>query len=245
MLRRLPVQLVLLTALVLVEYAVAADQPDLPNSRGDDRVIAIDVLLEPDATMVAKARAANAKLRGDYPRGYTLGGEQVAHITLVHRYVRKMDLPAIEKAVSKFAAAAKPLNWQLTATGFEYAIWSGVAITSIRVAPTVELSRLQEQIVKAVQPLAVTGGTIAAFSTSKELPKIEKEIVKYVEHFVPNSSGKKYNPHVTVGVAHEDFVKQLKAEPFAEFSFKPRGVAIYQLGGFGTAQKKLWEWKPK
>jgi 2'-5' RNA ligase superfamily len=242
MLRPLSISSILL--IVLAAPATAADEQDLTNRSGGDRVIAIDVLLEPDATMVAKATAANARLRGDYPRGYKLDSEQVAHITLVHRYVRKKDMPAIEKAVSKVAAAAKPLDWQLTATGYEYAIWSGVAITSIRVAPTAALSRLQEQIVKAVQPFAVTGGTTAAFSTSKELPTVEQEIVKYVEQFVPNSSGKKYNPHVTVGVAREDFVKQLKAEPFAKFSFKPRVVAIYQLGGFGTAQKKLWEWKP-
>jgi hypothetical protein len=69
--------------------------------------------------------------------------------------------------------------------------------------------------------------------------------VNYVEKFVPNSSGKKYNPHVTIGVAHEDFVKRLKAEPFETFSFKPAAVAIYQLGNFGTAQKKLWEWHAK
>jgi hypothetical protein len=40
-------------------------------------------------------------------------------------------------------------------------------------------------------------------------------------------------------------VKQLTLEPFEKFSFKPAGVAIYQLGNFGTAQKKLWEWNSK
>ena len=72
-----------------------------------------------------------------------------------------------------------------------------------------------------------------------ELPKIDGEIVSYVERFARNSSGENYNPHVTVGVAHEDFVKQLKAEPFERFSFEPAGVAIYQFGNFGTAQKEV------
>ncbi len=163
----------------------------------------------------------------------------------MHRYVRERDLPAIETAVSNVLATTKPLNWQLTATGYEYAIWGGIAITSIGVAPTPELSRLQKSIVEAVEPFAVTGGTTAAFSTCKELPKIENEIVNYVEKFVTNFSGKKYNPHVTIGVAREDFVKRLKTEPFDKFSFKPAGVAIYQLGSFGTAQKKLWEWNSR
>jgi hypothetical protein len=103
----------------------------------------------------------------------------------------------------------------------------------------------EENIAKAVNHEAVANGTAAAFSTTRELPKIDKEIIDYVKNFSANSTGAKYNPHVTIGVALEDFVKQLKAEPFEKFSFKPSGVAIYQLGNFGTAQRKLWEWHPK
>ncbi|HTQ96716.1 MAG TPA: HAD family hydrolase, partial [Candidatus Acidoferrum sp.] len=61
----------------------------------------------------------------------------------------------------------------------------------------------------------------------------------------PKSSGEHYFPHVTLGVAHEEFVKQLKAAPFDAFTFGARGVAIYQLGNFGTASKKLWEYQEK
>jgi len=35
----------------------------------------------------------------------------------------------------------------------------------------------------------------------------------------------------------------MKAEPFEGFTFKVNGVAIYQLGNFGTASKKLWEYQ--
>ena len=50
-----------------------------------------------------------------------------------------------------------------------------------------------------------------------------------------------YVPHVTVGIANEDFVKRIKAEPYEPFTFKADGVAIYQLGNFGTAAKMLWQ----
>ena len=226
----------------LVALSALAEEPK-SDQRDGERVLAIDVLLLPDAKMEAAANDVNAKLRENYPAGYILGPDQAAHITLVHRYVREKDLPAIEKAVAKVAAADKPLEWTLTATRLENGIWAGVAITTIAVTPTRALSRLQLAVVKAVEPFAVTGGTAAAFSKSKELPKIDREIVDYVENFVRNSSGAKFNPHVTVGVAHEDFVKKLEAAPFESFTFRPSGVAIYQLGNFGTAQKKLWEWK--
>jgi hypothetical protein len=35
------------------------------------------------------------------------------------------------------------------------------------------------------------------------------------------------------------------AEPFDAFTFSPVGAAVYQLGPFGTAAKKLKEWNLK
>jgi hypothetical protein len=195
--------------------------------------------------MLKHAKAANAVLRENYPQGYTLGGDQTAHITLVHRYVHEKDLPAIERAVAKISAQAKPLRWNLTANGYRHGVWSGLAITNIAIERTSDLDHYQSQIVDAVQPFAAKNGTADAFSTTHELPTIEHEIVDYVENFVPKSSGDRYQPHVTVGVAQEDFVKKLEEKPFETFTFKPAGTAIYQLGNFGTAQKKLWQWEVK
>ncbi len=217
----------------------AADKP------GTDRVLAIDVVLLPDAKMLAAAKEANAKLRSNYPKGYTLGAEQAAHISLLHCYVREKDLPKVEAAVTKVAEKERPLDQELMATGYGSGMWDGLAITFIDNEKSPELMRLGEEIVKAVGPYTVKTGTKEAFHKSRELPTIEDKIVTYVEKFTTNSAGKNYNPHVTVGVAHEDFVKQLKAEPFEKFPFKASRVAIYQLGSFGTAQKKLWQWPAK
>jgi 2'-5' RNA ligase len=225
------------TALSTVEA-----RSDERSSSKSDRILAIDVLLTPDATMNMKAESANARLRENYPKCYTLGKDQIAHITLVHGYVRESDLPRLEDEVSKLAEAAQPLKWELTANEFTYAIWAGVAITTIGIERTRELDAFQENIAKAVGRYVVADGTAAAFNTNRELPKIDKEIIDYVKNFARNSSGPKYHPHVTIGVAHEDFVKRMKAEPFQKFTFKPAALAIYQLGNFGTAQKKLWQW---
>jgi hypothetical protein len=233
-------------ALTCQTYCLA--EPGSPSGaveRGDNRILAVDVLLLPDQTLVQKAEALNARLRENYPKGYTLGSEQVPHITLVHRYVREKDLPAIQQALTKLLSKIQPLEWQLTADGYTSALWSGLGLTTIHITPTPELMQLQEDVVAAVKPFHVSGGTAAAFSTTRELPKIDPEIIDYVDHFVPRSSGKSYSPHVTVGAAHEDFVKRITSEPFEKFSFKPAGIAIYQLGNFGTAQKKLWEWNGK
>ena len=66
-----------------------------------DRVIAIDVLLLPDTTMVEHAKEANAQLLANYPKGYTLGSEQTATSrwsidTSTKKTCRKSNLPSRE-----------------------------------------------------------------------------------------------------------------------------------------------------
>jgi hypothetical protein len=46
---------------------------------------------------------------------------------------------------------------------------------------------------------------------------------------------------VTCGIGNRDFVDALKAEPFEPISCQPIGVSIYQIGDYGTAQTKLYD----
>ena len=55
-------------------------------------ITAIDILLEPDATMIQHAQADNARLLKNFPKGYTLGGEHAPHISVLQRYVNTADL---------------------------------------------------------------------------------------------------------------------------------------------------------
>lgn len=100
--------------------------------------------------------------------------------------------------------------------------------------------QLHERITEAVGPFAVSGGTGAAFASATASSEINPETIAYVETYVPKASGANYAPHVTVGVGPEAFVEELKAEGLSPFSFGARGVAIYHLGNFGTAQTRLW-----
>jgi hypothetical protein len=46
-------------------------------------VTAIDIALEPDATMVQHAMAANARLLKDFPNGFTLDATHHPHISML------------------------------------------------------------------------------------------------------------------------------------------------------------------
>jgi phosphoserine phosphatase len=223
----------LLSAAAVVPVG-AQGQPAAPAG---DALIAIDVLLEPDQAMVATANAINARLRGDYPQGYSLDETHAPHVTLIQRFVRVKDVEAVTAAIGNVLAVERPTDLQLQATGLVFVPSAGVAVTLIAVERTPALARLHQKVADAIAPFAATGGTEAAFI---DTPK-GADIVAYVETFVPKASGANYMPHITAGVATEAFVTRMKAEPFAPVAFRPAGVAIYQLGNFGTASKKLWQ----
>ena len=56
--------------------------------------IAIDVLLEPDATMVAEAQAMNTRLLALFPKGFALDATHRPHITLIQCFVASASLAA-------------------------------------------------------------------------------------------------------------------------------------------------------
>ena len=120
-------------------------------------VIAIDIALEPDATMVEHAMAANARLLKSFPKGFAL----------------------------------------------------------------------------------VKTGTPAAFFSDEDGRDIQKSLIDYVASFVTIAAGKRFNPHVTIGVGTETYLNKMLAEPFASFTFSATGASVYQLGSFGTARKEL------
>ena len=61
-------------------------------------VTAIDILLEPDATMLQHSEANNARLLKVYPKGFALDAAHRPHITMVQCYVRTADLDQVYDA---------------------------------------------------------------------------------------------------------------------------------------------------
>jgi len=221
-----------------------AEQP--PKSDEPNTVTAIDILLEPDATMIKKAEAANERLLKVFPKGFALGKTHQPHISCLQRFVKTADLDKVYEAVGKVLAEEKPTAWKLKAYKYYYIPWKDIGLAGIVIEPTDDLIRYQQKLIDAVAPFTEKTGTAAAFVTTKEDPDINQPTIDYVTNFVPNGTGKKFNPHVTIGIASQDFLKKLLDEKFESFTFSPVGASVYHLGNFGTARKKLkgWELKP-
>jgi hypothetical protein len=208
-------------------------------------VTAIDILLEPDATMLQHAEAVNARLLKVYPKGFAIDSTHRPHITMVQRFVRTADLDKVYAAAGQVLVRANVTAMKLDAFKYYYIPSKDIGLSGIVAKPTPELLKLQTDLIDAVTPFTVETGTSAAFVTAPDDPVIDPLLIKYVSAFVPKASGEHFNPHVTTGIASSEYLDKMLAEPFESFSFSPAGAAVYQLGQFGTASKKLKEWDLK
>jgi hypothetical protein len=214
----------------------------MPQQVPQNSITAIDILLEPDATMLGHAQANNARLLKVFPKGFALDEVHRPHITLIQRFVRTADLDKVYAAAEKVLAGVNITRMQLEAFKYYYTPGPGVGVAGIVARPTPPLLTLQQSLIAAVAPLTVETGPIGAFTAPHDDPANDGLLIKYVSTFVPQQTGERFSPHVSTGVAPLDYLDKMLAEPFATFTFSPAGAAVYQLGPFGTAAKKLKAW---
>lgn len=205
-------------------------------------VIALNILLEPDATMCRRAEADNARLLAVFPKGFALDATHRPHVTLLQCFVRRADLDRIRAAAGEVFADMAVLGLRLQAFRGYYIPSGALGLAGIVARPTPELRRLQQALIDAVAPFMLASGASDAFATTPDDPVIDPLLIDYVSNFVSKSSGEHFDPHVTTGIAPRAYLDGMLAEPFDSFTFSPAGAAAYQLGQFGTAVKKLHEW---
>jgi phosphoserine phosphatase len=208
-------------------------------------VTAIDVLLEPDAVMLRYSAADNASLLKVYPKGFALDESHRPHITMLQCFVRTADLDKVYAAVGKVLAGTNVNAMKLDATKRYYLPAGELGVAGIVAKPTAELLKLQADIIAAVAPFTVVSGPIGAFTAGHENSTIDTMMIDYVSTFVQTAAGEKFNPHVSTGTGPLAELDNLMAEPFEPFTFSPAGAAVYQLGPYGTAAKKLREFDLK
>jgi hypothetical protein len=205
-------------------------------------VTAIDVLLEPDATMAEHAAANNARLLKVNPNGFALDAAHRPHITMLQAFVRTVDLEQVYAAVGSVIAEAPLARMKLEAFKYYYAPTGADGVAGICAKPSAEIVKLQADIIAAVGPFMVERGPIGAFTAAHDDPAMDAGLIGYVAAYVPKYAGPHFNPHVSTGAAPKEYLDKMLGEPFEAFTFSPAGAAVYQLGPFGTAAKKLAQW---
>ena len=160
----MPAHLKVLAALSIGLLTAALGDSKPLSAAEPSPVTAIDILLEPDQTMVEHAVAANKRLLGVFPKGFALGKTHAPHISTLQRYVNTADLDKIYAAVAKVLAEEKPATWKLKAYKYYYIPWKDIGLAGIVIEPTADLVRYQQKLIDAVTPFTVKTGTAAAFA---------------------------------------------------------------------------------
>ena len=220
-------------------WTVVDMKKDWKTVLSDNSVTAIDILLEPDQTMLERAAAVNTELLGVYPGGFPLDAIHRPHITLIQRFVRTADLDKVYTAARQVLARYDLGSMQLEAFKHYYIPAGDTGLAGIVVRPTPQLIKLQMELLKAVEPFAARTGGSGAFVTTPDDLVIDPALIAYIEAFETSSAGQKFNPHVTTGVGPKDYLDKMLARPFESFTFKAPKAAVYQLGQWGTASRRL------
>jgi hypothetical protein len=213
------------------------------SNPGPNPITAIDILLEPDATMILHAQAANAGLLSNFPKGYSLDDEHKPHISVMGGYIYTANLDKIFVAVEKVLATEKVLSWKMKAFKYYYMPLKEIGLGGIVVEPTSDMVGLQRKLIDTLTPFMAPSGTAAAYATTPKDPEINQATLDAVATYISGHTGEHYSPHVTIGVGTVDYLKALLAAPFPTFTFSAVGVSIYQFGNFGTAMKLLHTFK--
>jgi hypothetical protein len=202
-------------------------------------IIAVDILLEPDARMLSAAQDNNARLRAEFPDSFALDAEHRPHITLLQCFVATLDLAALSHAMAAVVRSARVARMALQAVRYGYTPAPGMGVAGIWIGVTPALLQLQADVIAAAAPFMVATAGIDAFTAGHGNPAFDAALISYVETFVEKAGGAHFDPHVSTGIGTIAYLDAMVAEPFTAFAFWPAGAAIYQLGPFGTAAKLL------
>jgi hypothetical protein len=215
----------------------------MSENKMQNPVTAMDIVLEPDATMIERAQAANAALRKNFPKGYSLDEEHRPHISVMGGYVYTANLEKIYPAAAEVLASENILSWKMKAFKYYYIPLKEIGLGGIVVEPTPDMVRLQRKLIAALAPFMSPTGTDAAYAKTPSAPVIYQATLDAVATYLSEHTGEHYSPHVTIGVGTAKYLDTLLATPFPAFTFSAVGVSAYQFGNFGTAAKLLHPFK--
>src|SRR5262245_47674514 len=115
-----------------------------------DSLTAIDILIDPDEAMIARAEAVNARMLASVPSGFALDEHHRPHITTLQRYVRRADLDEAFGVVERVLETVDVGGLKLTAVALKHmtvAAIPGAGLTAILVRPGPEVLDFQARLI--------------------------------------------------------------------------------------------------
>lgn len=206
-----------------------------------DQIIAINVLLTLPDEVYDQSVELNHVILKENPNNFTLDKNHVPHITLLQCYIKKSDLPQIEKALDGLYQTIE--NEMLYVDELQYSKAKPESFASLGIEKSKTLMSLHKEVIKRLDPYRNTHGSQEAYVQNFDDTPIDQFTIDYVPKFVSHHSFENYNPHISLGVAKILLLDSIAQNILKPMHFKPSSISIYQLGAFGTARKQLWKSK--
>ena len=155
-----------------------------------------------------------------------------ASVTLVQSLVRGSELHMLSAALGRVMATSTLQGVALTPSAPGSDATAQAAASATTDVPH-DLRRLQERVAEAVRPFSIDSETATSFIVAPDGSPLMSDTITAVERFVPDASGVNYRPRVSAAAAG--------ASGDAS-TFRPVGLAIYQLGSADTPRRRIWTW---
>lgn len=204
-----------------------------------EKTIAIGVLLTLPKAVYDHSIELNRAILAHNPDNITLNESHIPHITLLQCYVKESELPKIEQALNGLYKSIA--NDSLWADELQYKNEKTESFASIGIERSQPLMTLHEKTITFLKPYILTEGSQGSYVPNADGTPIDDFTMAYVPKFVSAHSYENYNPHISLGVAKVSLLDGLAQGNFKAMKFKATALGIYQLGAFGTAQKRIWE----
>lgn len=204
-----------------------------------DKTIAIGVLLTVPEEIYQQSIELNRAILDNNPDNITLDSNHIPHITLLHCYVEKSDLPEIEHVLNDLYKTIE--HDSLWADELQYAKDKTESFASIGIHRSESLMALHQKMISLLEPYILPDGSQEDYVQSPDGSPIDDFTLDYVPKFVSDHSYGNYNPHISLGVAKVAVLDSLGQHHFRPSKFQAKTLGIYQLGAYGTAQKRIWE----
>lgn len=103
-------------------------------AHAEEHLVAIDVLLVPDRTMLEVASEWNAQMREQTPEGLELDETHQPHVTLIQRHVDADDLDAVLEAVAEIRKSFDVGALTMTADGLYHIPTGDLGLPDLRLS---------------------------------------------------------------------------------------------------------------
>jgi hypothetical protein len=201
----------------------------------EENLIAVNVALEAQGPVLEFSKVKNKQIKYNNQTSFSFDNTHIPHVTIIQMFIDSKDIKRLASVVEKNL----PRVVLLEASDIEFSeIYKddSLKLVNQNFKANNELTFFQTNLFKKIEDFKKNRGTSSAFYKKSE---VDSQFLDYVSSYQVKNAGLNYTPHISLGVSKG----KLEIKPLTQAMFSK--IGIYQIGQFGTARKKLYNFDLK